>query len=242
MTVLFWDIDGTLLTTEKAGLIAWNDAVKAVTGREFDLRGSLRTAGYTDYQIAVRTFELLGIDADDASFEALVRCYEERLSVSLPRRRGRVLDNVREVLEHLRAERPDVRSYLLTGNTPRGARAKLTHYGLMEFFPSGAFSVDTGGRASIAVRALELARGGGPVARDGVYVIGDTPHDIECARAIDARMIAVATGDYGLDELTSHRPWCALEALPGPEAFVRLLERRNEPVGGVAANREDRAR
>ena len=64
MIVLFWDIDGTLLTTAKGGMFAWDDAVKEITGREFQLQ-SMRVPGMTDYQIAVKTFETLGIDADD---------------------------------------------------------------------------------------------------------------------------------------------------------------------------------
>lgn len=222
MTVLFWDIDGTLLMTGRAGMIAWNDSVLELTGREFDLRTGLRTAGLTDYQIAVRTFETLDLKPEPALIERLVRRYEELLPPSLPLREGRVFPNVREILEHLRG-RPDVRSYLLTGNTRGGARAKLTYYGLMDFFPDGAFAEDTGDRASIARRALELARRGGPVAEQGVFVIGDTPHDVECATAIGARTIAVATGGYTLDELAGHRPWRVFETLPAVDEFVALI-------------------
>ena len=117
MTVLFWDIDGTLLTTAKAGVFAWQDAVRELTGREFELI-KMRIAGLTDYQIAQRTFETLGIEADEAFLRRFVDRYGELLPASLPRKNGRVLPNVREILEHL-AGRPDVRSYLLTGNLMR---------------------------------------------------------------------------------------------------------------------------
>jgi phosphoglycolate phosphatase-like HAD superfamily hydrolase len=222
MTVLFWDIDGTLLTTAKAGVFAWEDAVRELTGREFELI-RMRIAGLTDYQIAQRTFETLGIDTDEAFLRRFVDRYGELLPSSLPRKNGRVLPNVREILEHLRG-RSDVRSYLLTGNTRAGARAKLTHYDLIEFFPDGAFAEDTGDRASIARRALELARRGGTVAEDGVFVIGDTPHDIDCATAIGARTIAVATGGYTLEELEAHRPWRVFNELPAADEFLRLID------------------
>ena len=229
MTVLFWDIDGTLLTTARAGVFAWEDAVRELTGRDFDL-GTIRTAGMTDYQIAVKTFDALGLEPAPASVEQLVRRYEELLPSSLPKRQGRVLDNVREILEHLERECPEVRSYLLTGNTRAGARAKLTYYGLARFFPDGAFAEDASARATIACRGLELARKLGPVTDAGLIVIGDTPHDIECARAIDARTIAVATGGYSFDELMSHDPWRVFETLPAPAVFVRLLEDAREPL------------
>lgn len=223
MTVLFWDIDGTLITTRRAGMYAWNDSVKELTGREFDLKVEIRTAGLTDYQIAVKTFELLGLAPDEATIERLVRRYEERLPSSLPRKAGYVLPNVREILEHCR-DRTDVRSYLLTGNTRGGARAKLTYFGLIEFFADGAFAEDAGARSAIAARAIELARRAAPVADDRVFVIGDTPHDIECARTIGARTIAVATGGYTLDELRAHGPWRAFDELPPAGEFAALIE------------------
>ena len=227
MIVLFWDIDGTLLTTARAGVFAWEDSVREMTGRDFDL-SIIRTAGMTDYQIAVRTLETLGVEVTPANIERLLRRYEELLPSSLPKREGRVLDNVREILEHLRDERPDVRSYLLTGNTRAGARAKLTYYDLAGFFPDGAFAEDAGPRSGIASRALALAREAGPVGEDTIFVVGDTPHDIECARAIEAKTIAVATGGYSVEELRAHRPWRLFERLPGPAEFAALLENRVE--------------
>ena len=222
MTVLFWDIDGTLLTTAKAGVFAWEDAVRELTGREFELV-SMRIAGMTDFQIANRTFETLGIEADAAFLRRFVDRYGELLPTSLPKKRGSVMPNVREILEHLRG-RQDVRSYLLTGNTRAGASAKLTHYDLMRYFPDGAFAEDTGDRGSIARRALSLAKLNGDVDEARMFVIGDTPHDVECARAIDARTIAVATGGYTFDELEAHQPWCVLRELPPVEEFVKLID------------------
>lgn len=222
-SVLFWDIDGTLLATGGAGMFAWNDAVREQTGRDFDLKTALRSAGFTDYQIGVRTFEVLGLTPTEEQVNRLVRRYEELLPASLHRIAGRVMPHVRAILERLAAERPDVRSYLLTGNTAAGARAKLTHYGLWDLLSQGAFCIDATARASIAVRAVDLARAEGPV--DGaLLVIGDTPHDIECANAVGAKTIAVATGGYDLHELLAHHPWRGFEELPPPDDFIRLID------------------
>jgi phosphoglycolate phosphatase-like HAD superfamily hydrolase len=233
MTVLFWDIDGTLLTTGKAGVPAWEAAVREVTGRDFQL-SSIRVPGLTDFQIAVRTFELLGLEADEAAMRRMVHRYEEGLPEALPLRQGRVLPNVREILDLVGA-REDVRSYLLTGNTRGGARAKLTHYGLFDYFEDGAFAEDAGERSTIAVRALELARRSGPVAGNRLFVIGDTPHDIHCAHAIGARTIAVATGGYSVEELHAHAPWRVFNELPPPVEFMQLIdsvrdERSSQPL------------
>ncbi len=221
MTTLFWDIDGTLLTTGRAGVFAWNDAVLEVTGHTFDLAAT-RTAGLTDYQIGVRTLESLGLVPTADLVARLVGRYEDLLPASLPKKQGQVLPHVREILDHVRAL-GSARSLLLTGNTRRGAGAKLRYYGLLDYFPDGAFAEDPSARSTIAHRALALARGLGSVHEEQVFVIGDTPHDVECANAIGVRTIAVATGGYSVDELMPHAPWRVFEELPPPEEFVRLI-------------------
>jgi phosphoglycolate phosphatase-like HAD superfamily hydrolase len=223
MIVLFWDIDGTLLTTGKAGVPAWEAAVTEVTGREFQL-SSVEVTGRTDFQIARATFDTLDVPFDEATLRHMIRRYEELLPTYLPLRHGRVLPNVREILEELKA-RTDVRSYRLTGNTRGGARAKLTHYQLFDYFPDGAFAEDFGERATIAQRALDLARRAGPLNEDWLFVIGDTPHDITCAAAIDARTIAVATGGgYTAEQLRGHQPWRVFEQLPPAGEFITLID------------------
>jgi phosphoglycolate phosphatase-like HAD superfamily hydrolase len=142
-----------------------------------------------------------------------------------------VLPGVREILEHLRAC-PDVCSLLLTGNTEAGGHAKLRHYGLDAYFAHGAFADGLADRPAIARRALTRAREllGPDLPAGRTYVIGDTPHDIRCAREIGARAIAVATGGSPLADLSRHDPWWVLERLPAPEVLLaRVREAVREP-------------
>jgi phosphoglycolate phosphatase len=221
-TVLFWDIDGTLLTTGRAGIFAWEDAALEVTGKKVDL-DKLETAGLTDPQVAARILEACGVPADPETARRMTRLYENRLPASLPRREGKVMPGVREILEHSR-RRADVLSLLLTGNTRAGAGAKLAHYGLADFFSDGAFSDDRPDRPAIARAALEMARRLDTSVRlENVYVIGDTPHDIHCGQAIGARCVAVASGPYSVSQLEAHRPWWAVERLPAPAVFAQKL-------------------
>lgn len=217
MKALFWDIDGTLLSTARAGVFSLEDALERVTGVREDLQG-LATAGLTDYAIAEAAIKAVGQEADDATVMEFLRVHGEQLPSYLGRRQGHVMPNVREILDDL-APRDDVASFLLTGNTEAGAHAKLVHYGLDAFFErGGAFCVGAGSRDDIARAAL-------PLAGDAdAYVIGDTPADIACGVAIGARTIAVATGSYSVDELAKHGPWTALRQLPEPDGFRRLLE------------------
>ena len=219
---LFWDIDGTLLTTGRAGMFAFEEAVEEVCGVPADL-GQLVTSGLTDAEVATLILNTVGQEATPERADALLHAYETRLPASLPRRQGRVLPGVREVLEDLEA-RTGVHSYLLTGNTPAGARAKLAHYSLDRFFPdgSGAFCIDHESRTDIARRALRLVEGD-----TRLFVIGDTPADIACGKAIGAETVAVATGWHSLDELAACEPALLLEEIPDPTRFRELLDLRD---------------
>jgi phosphoglycolate phosphatase len=224
-TFLFWDIDGTLLTTARAGIFAWEDATEAVLGQRVDM-AAMQTAGLTDAEIALVLVRQH--DDDPRAAAGLLDEYARRLPEALPRRQGHVLPNVRENLEALSA-RDDVVNMLLTGNVAPGAEAKLRHYDLWEFFGAGgAFSVEGSDRPSIARRARELAaeHSGNGSWPDGerMVVIGDTPHDISCGKVIGARTVAVATGPvYGLDELRACDPWMAVPQLPEPAELVAAL-------------------
>jgi phosphoglycolate phosphatase len=216
--VLFWDIDGTLLTTARAGVFSLERALEEVTGVRVDLQG-MATAGMTDYSIGEAALKGVGHPTDEATVQRFLRIHERQLPEYLHRRQGHVLPGVREALEGLSA-RGDVLSLLLTGNTEGGAAAKLAHYGLAEFFPNGgAYCVGPGERAEIARRAIPLANGA-----KQVYVIGDTPADVECGKEIGARTIAVATGSFSREALEEHKPWALMERIPPPGEFAALLE------------------
>lgn len=223
-TALCWDIDGTLLTTGRAGIDALEEAAYRISGTWPDLTG-LETAGMIDRRIAADILERTGSSPAPERIDRLLREYGEVLPTTLGRKAGRVLTGVREILDHLH-ERDDLACLLLTGNIEAGARAKLAHYGLDGYFDQGAFSDRAENRIAIARDALALASALAQAAGcelEQVYVIGDTPHDIACGHAIEARVIAVATGSYSLAELEAHSPWWAIDELPDAEVFVDKL-------------------
>ena len=221
-TVLFWDIDGTLLSTARAGVFALEEAAREVCGGDPDF-SDLFTAGLTDAGVAAKALEACGAQADAQTVVAFLRAYERHLPDRLHLRRGGALPGVVEILDDLSGD-PRVRSLLLTGNTEAGARAKLAHYGLSAYFSGGAFCVGNETREQIARRALEVAaeaNGGAPPA--AAYVIGDTPHDVRCGKAIGARTVAVASGPHDVEDLRECEPWLVLERLPEPARFRELL-------------------
>jgi phosphoglycolate phosphatase-like HAD superfamily hydrolase len=221
--VLLWDIDGTLLTTARAGVFALEEAAREVCRAVPDF-SALPTSGLTDSEVAELAIRTVGAAPEPATVSAFLRAYERHLPDRLHRRRGRVLTRVAEVLDDL-ARRPGVHSLLLTGNTRAGAAAKLAHYGLAGYFEDGAFCADGDDRLAIARRAWALAAGaaGGELDRDHVFVIGDTPHDVRAGDAIGVRTVAIATGVHPLAELEACAPWLALPELPEPARFAALL-------------------
>jgi len=227
-----WDIDGTLLTTARAGIYAWEEAAEIVIGKPFDF-SSLETAGLTDMEIAAGILEAAGREGSRPAARELAAHYERLLPSALPRKQGRVIPGVREILERA-GEQPEVLSMLLTGNTEKGGRAKLEHYSLHGYFSLGAFSGERHSRTEIACFAAEVAEKAAPgIGRDRMFVIGDTPHDVSCGQAIGANTIAVATGSYDRAALERCSPWRVLDGLSDTDEFFSLVsgEDRSEASG-----------
>jgi phosphoglycolate phosphatase len=151
--------------------------------------------------------------------------YLVSLEEQLPQREGIVHPGILEILE-LSRQRPDLVNALLTGNLERGAKLKLTHYNIWHYFEFGAFADDSSNRNDLGPVALRRAyeKKGVQIPPEKVFVIGDTPHDIACARVIGAKAIAVATGGYSSAELESHCPDALFEDFRHPEKFFELIE------------------
>ena len=212
--LLLFDIDGTLLDSGGAGLDAlvaataelYPEQVASAGRPEFDLAGS------TDSGIAMQIFATLGIDDSPAERSRFYGCYLGHLKRNLgrPGCSGTLLAGVRELLQSvatLPGERP-VLVGLLTGNIAAGARVKTEYYGLGGYFGFGAYGDDHHARARLGPVAVR--RAGSLVGCDlrgaPTTVVGDTPKDIRCARAMGARAVAVATGRPSGEELAQHQP------------------------------------
>ena len=113
------------------------------------------------------------------------------------------------------AGRPEVHLGLLTGNTAGGAASKVRHFGLASFFPFGAYGCDHPDRNQLGPIALARAanHAGRSFSAAETWIIGDTPKDIDCARAIGARCLAVATGRFSTSDLESHGADRVVESL-----------------------------
>lgn len=234
--VLYWDIDGTLLSTARAGVPALEDGVEEVTGLRPSLT-DMHTAGLTDRMIARQILVEMGHQPDDAMELAVLQAYARALPARLRQRRGTVLPGVRELLDALAHE--GVVSTLLTGNIEAGARAKLESYGLLDYFEGGSFADDGFDRPAIARHAVDRAstQWGEAAARAGV-LIGDTPLDVACGAEIGLRVLAVATGGYDLALLSRTGAWWVLDRLPGVTELVARIA--GDPVTSAGDSGEQR--
>jgi phosphoglycolate phosphatase len=126
----------------------------------------------------------------------------------IPDCKGGACHGVLEFYQSLRAQPEPPLTGLLTGNIKQGARIKLERFDLWDCFPFGAFADDHEDRDQIAAAALRRGseQYGRELRGDEVLVIGDTPLDIRCGRAIGAKVLAVATGGASLEELERHHP------------------------------------
>lgn len=200
MVVLF-DIDGTLLQGHGVGRAAVHRAIERVHGRFVDT-AAVEFSGKTDPAIFREIAALLLEDADGASVSDLVRAYEEEMHRSLPTARVDALPGAVEAVERTRAA--GVPTGLLTGNLRPMAFGKVARIGLGEaHFPFGAYGCDDEDRNALPVVAARRAAAhlGRDVAHETLVVVGDTPRDIACARAVGAMAVAVATGRFAADAL-----------------------------------------
>lgn len=205
--VIFFDIDGTLLNTGGAGQLAMERALNGDFRIQFPFEGVL-TAGRTDRGITDEIFgryQLQNTPENRLRFrDAYLSHLPDTLATAVG---GLLLPGVPEVLEGLRQADAAVLS-LLTGNYSASAQIKLRHYQLDDYFVSGGFGDDHADRDDVARMALTAIAAHLDDRIDGcnTMVIGDTPADIKCARAIEAKAIAVATGRYARDELAACEP------------------------------------
>jgi phosphoglycolate phosphatase len=223
-TLLLWDIDGTLITSGGAGVRALRPPLLEFFGVTATL-DDIDFAGRTDRHIFRQIFVRYGIPDTDENFNRYLDGYLANLSRELANPSAYILPGVSALLQAA-AARADITQALLTGNVQRGARTKLSHHGLWDFFPFGAFADDSEHRNDLGPHALRRAREhtGVEFSPDHVWVIGDTPHDIACGRVIGARTIGVATGSHSPETLAAHNPTAVFSDLSDTAAFWRLID------------------
>ncbi|HEX9968831.1 MAG TPA: haloacid dehalogenase-like hydrolase [Acidimicrobiales bacterium] len=224
--LILWDIDGTLVRAGQIAADVFATAVEHAVGRHPGEHG-VRMGGKTDPQIALEILASMGIETGHDHLPLVLGRLEADLAgaVDLMREVGTVLPGVREVLARLDAE-PGVTQTVLTGNTAAKAATKLAAFDLDRWLDLeiGAFGSDNADRLQLVPVALQRTaeRRGRHFDVEDVWVVGDTVHDLACARAAGARCALVRTGARPA-ELDSVDADAVLDDLSDVDSVVKLL-------------------
>jgi phosphoglycolate phosphatase len=195
--ILLFDIDGTLVSTGGAGAVAWRRAFEELHGIPADI-GEFTDAGMTDPDVGARTFEaVLHREPTPHELAQLLQRRLEFLPEAVAESKGyEVLPGVPRRLRQL--SRDGHLLGLITGNGDGAAHVKLARADLNRWFTFGAYAGAGLDRPAIVREAVERGEAmlGADVPNAEVYVIGDTPLDIQAAHAAGCTAVAVATGHY----------------------------------------------
>ena len=224
--LILFDIDGTLLLSGRAGLRAMTRAFQQVFGITDAFRGE-NFGGRTDSYLVSKALQTAGLpdtpEQHDRFRSAYVPLLAEEIQHPGTGHYG-LMPGARELVEALH-QHDDLHLALLTGNYREAAEIKLQHFEIWDFFEWGAFSDDHHDRNELVPIAKSRAETYDipPDAIERVIVIGDTPHDIDCARVAGARSIAVATGGFTMEQLKEFGADDVLPDLSDTQKVIELL-------------------
>jgi phosphoglycolate phosphatase len=224
-TLILWDIDGTLLRSGPEAMHTFNRALREVYELEGD-PARIEYGGKTDEQIALEVLKLHDVEEERAieRLHLFRQRYHQHFEGAYDElcRSVRVLPGVREVIQVL--DQPGIVQSLLTGNLRATAELKLRAAGLDAFLDldMGAYGSDHRDRDELVpIARANMRRRGGEA--EQVVVIGDTPRDIACGKAGNARTVAVATGQWTMEALREHAPDATLANLGDTNAAVAAI-------------------
>ncbi len=203
--LLIWDIDGTLIDSMGSGRRAMDKTFLRLYNIENAFE-KVNMAGRLDWQIVSDAIKINQVKENN--IENFLLQYGKILNDELKNNNcGQILPGIKDILE---STLPNKNMYhaLGTGNCEQGARLKLSHLGLNTFFEIGGFGDDDLNRWQLIDKVINQAEKyyGVYFKNKDIYVIGDTPADIECGKILGVKSIAVATGAYKYDDLLKEKP------------------------------------
>lgn len=223
MQIILFDIDGTLIRSGGAGKQAFEKTIADAFGKEV-ADHEVPFSGRTDRAIVGDLFTYCGIENTHTAWQHFFTAYLRHLPDCMASHKGHVLPGVKDLLNQFQ-QRQDIAVGLLTGNSEQGAQIKLEHYGISNYFDFGGYGDYHLDRNLVAQDAVSAARQHLPFSftQQQVCVIGDTPRDIDCGRAIGARVVAVCTGSHTAEELAAANPDLLLKDLSDHEPLLDVL-------------------
>lgn len=232
LKLFLFDLDGTLVSTEGAGLRALNQTFE----KKFKIlkaAQSIQVQGKTDRAILKEMIKFhFNRLADDREVGLLSEMYLRELSLEIwSTPKIHVLDGVQSFLDHL-ITRGDILLGLGTGNLERGARLKLMRTPLKGYFPFGGFGSDAEDRSELLKIAKRKAeeRCRQSIDPQAVYVIGDTHLDVQAAHRAGFQAVGVASGREKVSDLEVYRPHHVMKAMTEAFNFLKRVEQNHHSI------------
>ncbi|MBU1078652.1 MAG: HAD hydrolase-like protein [Spirochaetes bacterium] len=224
MALLLFDIDGTLINTHGSGRDAANISFEKQFGCK-DAFNSIPLMGRTDRYIWKAACRNCGISLHtfNKKKHILLRDYYDLLKKELSRSsRATICPGIDKILAKVSRGH---HLGLLTGNFKKSGIIKIAHFGLDKYFPIGGFGNDNENRNHIARLTIRRARRyyKKNFKNHEIFIIGDTPFDIECARTTGTVSIAVATGTFKVAELKKYSPDHLFDSFKNHEDFLKII-------------------
>lgn len=223
--LLLFDIDGTLLLSGGAGKRAMIAAFDDI----FDIKNAfdgVHMYGRTDPEILRHGLANQGLEMNENNMQMFMNRYFELLPAEMekPAKMKRILPGIEELLPRLQ-KMPNIFLGLLTGNWRQSAMVKLGFFNLDKYFEIGAFADDSEIRDELVPFAVERYRqkAGEDIKPHNVWIIGDTPRDVQCARPHGARTISVLTGWHSREDVVVENPDYIFQDLTDSDAFLKIF-------------------
>jgi len=216
-----FDIDGTILNVDKNFMYPLIEEILHSFSIDPEIVNRIDYAGHTDASIFRR---LLGDRQKDTRlFNRFKHAYINKMDENLTASDVTVFEGAVESVKYLHHRKEFLG--LLTGNFKETARIKLRAAGLEQFFSFGAFGCHHSNRNYLPGEAEKSFEeyAGIRLEKKNYIIIGDTPHDIKCARYFGAKSVAVSTGHFPASELEKHEPDLILESLRFPKEWLQHL-------------------
>jgi phosphoglycolate phosphatase-like HAD superfamily hydrolase len=217
---LFWDIDGTLLKTNGAAALALEEAISTYSGSVVSIDRK-KSSGYTDYEIIQQQLLNIGITIENKEITKVLESYSLRLEYYLSQGKIELVNNVDLTLRNLIAN-PNIEIAIGSGNCLSGAKIKLNHLSLLNFFQTYNLfcaSEENWHRDAIISEAKQSLKKN----QIGV-VIGDSPKDITSALNSNLYVIAIPTGQHTIHDLLNFNPHFILKANWTHQDLVECLK------------------
>ncbi len=220
--LMLFDIDGTLVQGAKSHYQAYIEGVKKFYGLE-DYVNSVNAAGKSDKLILQEILTLGGLTTDEIQkdFQNCLDFMTDYYLKNVQYEDIHVFDGTIELLNELK--RNDALLGLVTGNLEPIAYAKLARAGLDSYFSFGGFGSDNADRSLMVKKALSIAKNQLGFSGDKIFVVGDTPRDVEAAQAYNLKTIAVATGMYSVKELRDCGADYVVENFKNRDKIMKIL-------------------